>query len=350
MMNTINFNQSNENDSENEALIASLTRFFPVKEASHLIVDLKQIPEQQSWLTQKSKLSLFINDFAQPAPLLPDFKYFVSAKLYSKRVELNNPSGRNKEDVIKLSLPHLLCKDNILYSKKKNLFYEISLDSNHPRFVQRDVVTDQKQIMSFGDVEKIVGHWLGDTAMKTELTKELNKLYTPYSQKGVILKKPTSLPSLTEFYYWQKHRLNYYSHFYSARRLENESNIYITGPIMCDDNQIVYLTDSIIYKIQLKNQALFEKLTLNNISLITERELFTITREVNNKQIFGDQTLDFTTGIKKLHKNLIEPILNMYRSERVILNNVTRPYSFNSLSDKYITEFFKNLNKEHTHD
>ncbi len=318
-------NRTNDFDEKKE-LLPYLDTLFP-SHKTDLLVDITALPPQETWhLPPKGQANENIV-FMGEIPQLPDFNYFYSMKCFQQRIQLNNRLCHNKEDAVSLSLNPLLCKDHILYFKEKNnpLMYEISLNAAHPHFVVRNLTDKTKNsIMSWKKVLKIIRMWTNDK----KLPSKLYPIYKQYAEKNEIEAKPKTLPSLSELYIWQQHRIRYYENFY--HHLEN-SDIYYLPPQLCDDKQIIYLTNGIIYKIDCNHPVTFEKMCTDKVSLLTETELNAVLSKAIQKNIFKNNAFQITEGLKILFKRDIEPVFTSNNCEFVSLDNVKRPYSFESL-------------------
>ena len=318
---------------EKKELLPYLNMLFPSHEAN-LLININSLPKQETWQLppkgRKNENTAFLGE----VPQLPDFNYFYSMKCFQQRIQLNNRLCNNKEDAVSLSLPPLLCKDHILYFKEENspFIYEISLNAAHPHFVMRNLKDKKKiHVMPWEKVSEIVDMWANDE----KLTSKLHLLYKKYVKENKIAAKPKTLPSLSELYIWQQHRIRYYENFY--HHLEN-SDIYYLPPKLCDDKQIIYLTNDIIYKIDCNYPVTFEKMCTGEVSLLTETELNAVLSKAVQKDIFKVQKDIFenhsnhiTDGLRILFKRDIEPVFASNNCEFISLDNVKHPYSFKSL-------------------
>lgn len=315
-------------------------RLAPEKDPADLLLPIENIFQQHSVIISNPFLDRKI--LSKDTKLCNSYIYQLKIMSLQQRRKMTAKAEYNGQDFFELATRPFLCLNHVLYQKKGNFIYKISLNKNHPFFVKHDITTGKRIPLSFDEISQVVNEWNITTKSKKSLLTALEPLYTQYMENPAQYSEPKdNLPNFREAYTlfnlekeWLKHISDKVS--LSDKDREKKDSYFIPF-VLTNDGTIVGGDSSKIYKISLVDDITFEKITDRETFLLSPDEMVRI-----GQALFSEHTLE-KAG---LSDNLIPVIFDIYRQTLTpVFNEIGKNYSIGVYQTKSGEKFLcvKNL-------
>ncbi len=295
------------------------TLLFPKRDiqavtlAIYPVAVLPSVPEGMVALPQNS-------EFFPPVNVLPDFETMYKTRIYQARLEIGGRHFPHQEDVLSFDISPILCNNHILFAKKNNLLYQVSLDTENPRFVIRDLVTQKEYLMPLSKVPAILDEWLQDAQKAAELTAILSPLHAQYIAQGEIKPFKRVQPSFQQVFNLYATRTAYLE-AEGALPKTSAKNYFHIPTTRCADNTLYAKSGCLYYKIQVAEPMVFERFNGTETCLMTEPELEAMLKSALKTNAFPKKTeMQIVTLLRQSYKETIEPIFKIAKMDQISLN------------------------------
>ncbi len=274
--------------------------------------EFPQLPETMMSLPQ--------DDYFFPTSgVLPDFSVLYMTHLFNMRYQLGNKSFPQNEDILSFDIEPVLCNQNILFAKRGKWLYQISLDTENPRFVIRDLINKTNVKMPLKNVQEILTQWVGDEIKVNQMMKRLTPVHQEYIENGVITPLVNVLPSMQQIFQLYAARSAYIDIAgLSSERLDK--NFFAIPPTRCAGNIIFFKTGETFYRICIDETVRFERLKGDEAYLMTGTELYFFIRKAQQAKTFpADKENEIFGLLKSVYRATHEPLFDEYKMNQISL-------------------------------
>ncbi len=277
-----NWRRKEHLDDDEEELLMELNKETDLDKARNLLFPTKTMtlltpasyPKPTLPTLPEGMKPLPHDDFFTEPDCLPDFETLYATLIYDARRELGLRQFPQNEDIKYFDMEPILCNDHILFYKKGANLYQISLNTENPRFVVRDLIQKTDSKMKWATVKTVLTKWLDNSEEIKRIMNGLAPLYAKYAEDGNIRSFKNVPPSFNQLFVRQAHETAYL-HSVKAWPATIETNNFSILPTRCAGNTIWTKNRQTFHRITLdEKHARFERYTCIGTYLMTPTEFY----------------------------------------------------------------------------
>lgn len=277
-----------------------------------LLLPLKKIPKQKVITYRNTALEVLLPKYE--AQLGNNF--FFIAKTLLAFLNRNKTGTAKRIDLLSLNVNPVLCANHVLYAKKAELLYKISLNEKHPLFLVRDLKRKKDFVIPFSQVKEIISEWQISSVDKELLLQKLTPLYSKYLEDTSIKEEKQQLPTFQDVYtlFTIQHdsltQAKKHTHL-SHNLLLEEQNTFI--PLTLTKGCIVMGgNEAGLFKINLLHGITFEEITPNGVFLISPAKMDSLIKMMKNQNTFDTLTDKIIPLVQALYNQAVQPVFKEF--------------------------------------